>query len=75
MTYFVIYESDDGTRIRPMSKEQLLKWIPPDGEAKKFFGAMPNDCDPNYWHGQYLIIKGEVVCPVPETTVVTWNIP
>jgi len=74
-TYFVISNSDGDTTVTEFTKEQLLKAIQENywGERPPFAG-LPKDEDTNYWGDNILIIKGKVVCPVPEQVVTKYNI-
>lgn len=68
-----------------MEKFQYIKWMLRSykkklkedywGTGKKFI--LPNDifdCDPNYWGGKLLIIKGEIIVPKAKQTIIEYEV-
>lgn len=78
MAYFIIHNSEDGeVSVHQMDAEELQKKLKEDywGTGKKFI--LPNDifdCDPNYWGGKLLIIKGEIIVPKAKQTIIEYEV-
>lgn len=72
MSYFLIYPTEDGPRVRQFSTPEGVRAFF-DGEPIKGFRANTNEPDPNYWGEQCLIIRGEIVVPQPKTVVQEWD--
>ena len=83
--YYLIRSGEDGTSIREVDREKLLKDIAPneDGETEygpnlTFLSAIP-DADKGYWRVQSenpaILIKGIIIVPKPKTIVQTFDIP
>jgi hypothetical protein len=75
MSYFLIECSEDGdVSITQHDRESLVKSIS-NGEYKNatFINSVPG-VDPQYWGGQVLVIKGEIVVPKPKEVVMEYDI-
>ena len=78
MTYFVINNSDGDTRIRALTREELLEKL-----GENFWGdvdfvkhlALDVAMDTNYLNGNVLIIEGEIVIPKPVKVVKAFTLP
>jgi hypothetical protein len=81
-TYFLIYCTEDGTRIYQIDGTNLAK-VMEDHSIKSWRPELNNggsdhwkDGDPNYWkEGEALLIKGSVVVPLPVKVVTQWEEP
>lgn len=74
--YFVIHCSEDGDiRVENLTKAELEKRLNEKywGQAPVFADALP-DTDPNYWKGQYVVIKGTIVVPKAVETVTQYEV-
>lgn len=62
--YFIIHYGEDGTSVEQVDKNELLDRIKEQyyGEVG-FKNEIGDDSDTNYWGGDLLIIKGEIVVP------------
>lgn len=69
--YFVIKNSDGDTRVRIMTKEELLINLNEDGSGYKARDAMSKleESDTNYWGDGFLVIKGRIVSPQAKEVV------
>lgn len=67
MTYFVIYNNEDGeVTVYEVGKEQLLTELQTGnlGKNPDFYDSVPNDGYVDSWSpDKMLIIKGEIVVP------------
>ncbi len=77
-TYFIIHSDEDGTRVVPVTKKELLKRI-----AEEYYGpnmkALPKipDSDKGYWmapEGSYVIIKGKIIMPDARQVVTQYDV-
>lgn len=81
MNYYVITFSEDGdVRIYPFTRQGLLSALTPNETSEADFDVadvMPelSETDPARWHGQFLVIKGEIVNPIPRKTVIEFDLP
>lgn len=72
--YFMIYGSEDGTRIVQFSRADQLKQIMEDRGLRSFRTEL-GDADTNYWgERECLLIQGSVVVPKPKAVVQDWEI-
>lgn len=74
-TYYVIHNGEGDTTVTEfISKEKLLNAL-----KENYFGTrecleeLPEN-DTNYWHGDLLIIKGEIVVPTEKKVVIEFEI-
>ena len=81
MSYFIISNSDGDTTVEMVDKDELLKRIQPEDGEEDFcyygrvgFLAKIEENDTNYWGGNILIIKGEIITPKPKKVVKTFDI-
>jgi hypothetical protein len=76
--YFVIHNSEDGeASVHQMGAEELQNKLKADywGTGKRFLSSDDTfSCDPNYWGGKLLIIKGEIIVPKPKQTVTEYEV-
>ena len=73
--YYFIYSSEGDIRISEYSKEQVERKINAIGMDYKFVTSLYN-IDPMYWgNNALMIIKGEIVVPEDEVTVVKRVLP
>ena len=73
--YFVIHGDDGDVYIETLTKRKLEEYLNSDwyGTAPLFLDAIPDE-NALYWpQNSYLIIKGEIVKPVPENVVTKWR--
>jgi hypothetical protein len=72
--YFVIHNGDGDTTVREYTKEELISDIVEGawGDAV-VLENIPSD-DTNYWGGDILIIKGEIVTPKEKKVVVEYEL-
>lgn len=80
MTYFVLRPSEDGDMsVEMLDAATLEKRIADgyygDGERAPKWAACIPELDPNYWRGQAVIIKGEIVQPIAEQVVTRVRLP
>ena len=69
-TYFVISNSDGDTRVRQLTKSELLSEL----EDGLEYSSVIKDHDPNYWGYESIIIKGEIITPRPVEKIVTYEL-
>lgn len=77
--YLLVKPDDDGTKILALNDVQLAEFLTdPRGYAsvKNFATAavINGDWDASYWpEGQAVLLKAEIIVPVPVTTA--WRLP
>jgi hypothetical protein len=73
--YFTFHVNHDGESrwSGPMSAEDLTTWLDEHADTVKVATKMPDG--PNYFGGQAVIIKGEIVVPEPVQVVTKFKIP
>lgn len=63
-SYFVVYNSEDGTVVHELSEAELLRRLSDDYYGThEFKKTVINDAHTQYWNDQLLIIKGKIVVP------------
>ena len=74
--YYVIHNGEGDTTVNVYTKEELLRHIEEGywGMDTKIMTEFPNDSDTNYWGGEILIIKGNMVSPVEKKVVTEYDI-
>jgi hypothetical protein len=78
MSYFVLKASEDGFSVREVTKEWILTQMAEEGSGFSAADAeptMPRETDPNYWGSKMVIIKGEIVEPIPVHVIATHDLP
>lgn len=76
MSYFLIYGMEDGIRFKQFSNdEKLIKYLDEyfSDSPIQFMDYIPQDCE-EFYCGQVIVVKGEVVKPKPVTIVKTYEI-
>ncbi len=73
MAYFLITASSDGINIQPLERSELNERLN-EMSTVDFADTLP-DTDPNYWGEKSVLIKGNIVVPVPKQAVTTWEVP
>jgi len=73
--YYVLCPSEDGLSVTVLDKSALEKRLD-DGYwgDRKVVGEIPED-NHNYWGRVLVIIKGQVVKPVPVSVATEWRLP
>ena len=73
---YLIYGSEDGTRIVELPNETDLKQVMEDyGITRWRSRPGKTEWDTNYWtEGEALLIKGDIVVPKAKTKVTEWEI-
>lgn len=80
MTFFWIRSGEDGTRIEPLSQkqvEQRLDDVSKGYERATFITEVPKSdggCWMNVPEDAVLIVKGEIVVPIPEKVVTQYKL-
>lgn len=75
--YILITSTEYGDiRIVQMTADKVRECV---GECEDGPSWITEEClakqaDPMYWSNRFLLIKGEVVVPIPKTTVTEWDI-
>jgi hypothetical protein len=74
--YFIITNSDGDTHVECVTKEVLLERINDEhyGSFPNYMNELPKDSDTNYWGGDIMIIKGELVSPEIKTKITEFTI-
>lgn len=73
--YFVISNSDGDTSVESISESTLKERL-----AENYYGpvgfkeSLNGNKDTNYWGGNILIIKGEIIVPTPIQTVTEYKL-
>ncbi len=77
--YFIISNSDGDTTVNQMNKQELVEALSNDEgeEGTSYWGAVDfvknlNENDTNYWGGDILIIKGNIVVPKPKEVITSY---
>ena len=73
MTYFLIYSSEDGISVTPYKKDDLLEVLKENREYYEYVSDL-SEHDPEYWEGNVLIIKGEIITPKPIKVVEEYEV-
>lgn len=72
--YYTVQNTEGETFVQEYeSKERLLEAID-YLDTDDFLDKMPGDIDTNYWHGDMLIIKGNIVTPKAKEIVTKYTI-
>jgi len=72
--YYVIRNSEGDTYVERISKQELVKRLNENYYGEEYLNGVPKESDTNYWGGQTLIIKGEVVVPREKRVVTEFDI-
>ncbi len=73
MSYFLIYQSEDGTRIIKFDNPSKLKQGIQDLGLSKFRDTLGGDF--NSWGDEEaLVIEGDVIVPKPKEVVTDWDL-
>ena len=71
--YFLVSQFDTDAEVRRLTKEQLIESLN-DGNYPDGFLSKLEDKDPATWEMKSLLIKGEIVVPVPKQVVEEWEV-
>ena len=76
---FLIHNSDGDTTVEPLEEHEFVRRLNEHyyGDAPRFIEAdsISGRHDTNDWAvGAYLVIRGEIVMPQPNTTVITYTL-
>ncbi len=78
MKYFLLTSGEDGTRITETTPTQLARDLDGTVNTYTFIDRIPDE-DKGHWYGvpdnAAVLIKGEIVRPLPQSIVTQWFIP
>lgn len=79
-TYWMINCSEDGDvyvqrYTRAELEAEIAEHIEDTGKPIAFFNSVPASIDPQYWNGQALLIKGDIVTPQPKQVITKYEVP
>lgn len=83
--YYLIRETEDGLDINELTKEELLRRITPDENGITYYGrdilfmnklprTIKGGFDPYSEWNRIVVIKGEIVKPVPINQVIKYEV-